>query len=245
MIGGHIAMKTLLAALTAASALAAAPALAAPADAAFAATTLNLSATGETSAAPDRASLSLGVSALAPTAAQALNDNSRKMAQVIAALRAQGAPERDIRTSSLSVEPQYVFTQGQPQRLTGYQARNQVTVGVQDMAKIGPLLDAAVAAGANEVSGLSFGIKDPQQAEDQARLDAVKALKAKADLYAQATGYRVARLVSLSEGGGFAPQPYALNEAVMVTASRKTPTPVAAGDLVIRVQVSAVYELAK
>ena len=238
-------MKTLLAALTAASALGlAAPAFAASADAAFAATTLNLSATGETSAAPDRATLSLGVAAQAPTAAQALNDNSRKMAQVIAALRAQGAPERDIRTSSLSVEPQYVFTQGQPQRLTGYQARNQVTVTVQDMTRIGPLLDAAVAAGANEVSGLSFGIKDPQQAEDQARLDAVKALKAKAELYAQATGYRVARLVSLSEGGNFAPQPFALNE-VVVTAARKTPTPIAAGDLVVRVQVSAVYELTK
>lgn len=239
-------MKTLLAALTAASALglAAAPALSAPTDAAFAATTVNLSATGEVSAAPDRATLSLGVSAQASTAAQALNDNSRKMAQVIAALRAQGAPERDIRTSSLSVEPQYVFTQGQPQRLTGYQARNQVTVTVQDMGKIGPLLDTAVGAGANEVSGLSFGIKDPQQAEDQARLDAVKALKAKAELYAQATGYRVARLVSLSEGGGFSPQPFALNEVVM-TAARKTPTPIAAGDLVVRVQVSAVYELTK
>lgn len=210
----------------------------------FAATTLNLSATGEVAATPDRAVLNLGVTAQAPNAAAAMRQDAQAMAQVLAALKAQGVADRDIRTSGLSVQAQYTFAPNAPRRLNGYEAANHVTVTALDPARVGALVDAAVAAGANDVGGITFGLKDPQAAEDEARLQAVKALTARAELYAKAAGYRVARLVSLTEGQRFAQAPTMLAE-VVVTGSRNAPTPVAAGDIAVRMQVSAVYELTR
>jgi uncharacterized protein YggE len=100
------------------------------------------------------------------------------------------------------------------------------------------------ANGANQVNGISFGLKDPTAADDQARLAAVKALQAKAALYAQATGYRIVRLVNLTEG---APQEIAPPRPMMMMAARAqaAPTPVSAGQLTVDISVSAIYELAR
>lgn len=224
--------------------LAASPAFAqgADADAAFHATTLSLQAEGEVAAAPDMASITLGVSTQAATAAEAMRLNADKMGAILAALRGKGLAEREIRTSNLSLGPQYVYAQNQPPKLTGYQASNDVTVTVRDLAKLGPAIDAVSAAGANQINGISFGLKEPLVAEDEARRAAVKALSAKAELYAQATGYRVVRLISLSEGGGAQPiQP----RPMLAMAKASAPTPIEPGDLNVRIEVSAVYELAK
>jgi uncharacterized protein YggE len=86
-------------------------------------------------------------------------------------------------------------------------------------------------------------LKDSSAAEDQARLAAVKALRAKAELYASATGYRVARLVNLSEGGGVEPGPIA--PMMMQARVAVAKTPVAAGELTVRIDVNGLYELAK
>ncbi len=113
---------------------------------------------------------------------------------------------------------------------------------MRDLAKLGPAIDAASAAGANQINGISFGLKDAGVAQDQARRAAVKALTAKAELYAQATGYHVVRLVSLSEGGDAQPiRP----RPMLAMAKTSAPTPIEPGDLDVRIEVSAVYELAK
>jgi uncharacterized protein YggE len=243
-------MKTLiraaaLSALLAAGAATAALAQAAPpaADSMFRATTLNLAAYGETRIAPDMATITLGVMTEAKTAAEAMQANASRMAQVTAVLRKAGIAARDIQTSGLNLNPQYVYEQNQPPRLTGYQASNQVTVSVHDLARLGAAVDATVNAGANQVNGISFGLDDPTAAENTARQAAVRALQAKADLYAQATGYKVTRLVSLSEGGGYSmppPMPMA------VFAKRDmAQTPVSPGELKVRVDVTGLYELAR
>ncbi len=214
------------------------------ADSAFRATTLSLSAFGEIKAAPDMATISLGVQTHAPTAAQAMSDNASRMSQVVATLKKGGIEARDIQTSGLNLGAEYAYEPNKPPRLTGYQASNQVTVIVNDLARLGPALDAVVAAGANQVNGVSFGLKNPGAAEDQARLKAVQALQAKAQLYAGATGHRVLRLVNLAEGGGFvppAPVPMLRRTAMVAEAA----TPVEPGQLNVRIDVSATYELAK
>jgi uncharacterized protein YggE len=241
-------MKSAFAAiLPAAVLLASWPALAqTPSNAEFATTTLDLSATGEVSVPPDHATLDLGVTIQAPNAAAAVRQDAQTMTQVLAALKAQGVADRDVRTSGLSVQPQYIFAPNTPRRLNGYEAANRVTVTVQDPSRLGALVDAAVAAGANDVGGIAFALKDPQAVQDEARLEAVKALAARADLYAKAAGYRVARLVNLTEGQRFVPGPQAQLAEVVVTGVRRgAPTPVAAGDITIRVQVSATYELTR
>lgn len=223
---------------------AAAPALA-QTDAAFKATTFNLSAHGETLVAPDMATITLGVQTEAASAAEALKANGARMNQVMAALKKAGIAERDIQTSNLSLNAQYAYEQNQPPRLTGYQASNQVTITVRDLAKLGASVDATVSAGANTVNGISFGLSDPRAAEDAARLEAVKALQAKAELYGRATGYKAVRLVNLSEGGGYAPAPPPMPVFAMAKREMADATSIAAGELKVRVDVSAVYEAAK
>ena len=244
----RLALMIAAAAVLGGAAVGAAPAAyaqSAESDAVFRATTLSLSAYGETRVAPDQATITLGVSVQAPTAAAAMAANRTRMNATIAALKAQGIAERDIQTSGLNLNPQYVYEPNKPQRLTGYQAANDVTITVRDIARLGATVDAVVAAGANQINGIAFGLADPKAAEDQARRAAVQALSAKAGLYAEATGMRVARLVNLSEGGGYTPQPPRPMFRVQAMAAEAAPTPVQPGELTVRIDVSALYELAR
>jgi uncharacterized protein YggE len=244
-------MKTLLtaaafAALLAAGgagAAAAQPAGAAAADTPFRATTLDVSGSGEVEARPDMAVINLGVATEAATADAALADNNRRMAAAMAALKAAGIPARDIQTAGLNLSPKYVYEANQPPRLAGYQASDDVRITVRELARLGPAVDAVVGAGANQVNGVSFGLADRAAAESAARERAVRAAEAKAQEYARALGLKVLRLVSMGEGEpAIAPRP------LMMTAARRTlaePTPIAAGELQVRVDVTAVYELTR
>ncbi|MBS0297800.1 MAG: SIMPL domain-containing protein [Proteobacteria bacterium] len=244
-------MKTAIRALTLAAALSAATALTAPValaqEAPAIATVpakgplLNLSAYGEVRAAPDMATINLGVSVQAPTAAEAMKQNAARMNGLIAALKRQGVAEKDIQTSGLSLSPQYAYEQNQAPKLTGYQANNTVTVTVFDLARLGQTIDATVGAGGNEISGISFGLRDPQAAEDAARVQAVKRLQAKAGLYAGAVGKRIVALKSLSESGGYTPEPP--RPLLRMAAMKAESTPVAAGELTLRIDVQGTYEL--
>jgi uncharacterized protein YggE len=216
----------------------------AAADTIFNATTLSLTAYGEVRQRPDMATISLGVQTEAPTAAEAMRLNAARMTQVIAALKRGGVEDRDLQTSGLSLNPQYVYQENLPPRLTGYQASNQVTITVRDLTRLGQVVDAAVNAGASNVGGIGFGLQNSDAAEDAARLDAVKALQAKADLYARATGYRVARLVTLSEGGGYSP-PSPMPVFAMREAAKADSTPVEAGELKVRIDINATFELVR
>ncbi|MFZ5669002.1 MAG: SIMPL domain-containing protein [Pseudomonadota bacterium] len=237
-----------LSALVFAGAADAAAAQTAPAsavDTVFKATTLNLSAFGEVRRAPDMATITLGVQTDGPTAAEALRQNAVRMNQTIAALKRGGVEARDIQTSGLSLSPQYVYQENLPPRLTGYQASNQVTITVRDLSKLGQAVDAAVGAGASNVGGIAFGLDDSSSAEDAARMLAVQALQAKAELYARATGYRVVRLVTLNEGGGYAPPPPMPVLALAARMDKAESTPVEAGELKVRIDVNATFELAR
>jgi uncharacterized protein YggE len=245
-------MKTLLAASAAAMLLASAavPAMAQAPSAAMTAEalkppTLSLSAQGETRIKPDMASITLGVTAEAPSAAEAVRQNATKMNAVLAALKRAGLADKDIQTSSLNLSPQYVYQENLQPRLTGYQVSNQVTVTVHDLTRLGQAVDAVVGAGATNIGNISFGLTDPKAAEDEARLKAVAAVQAKAELYAKATGHRIARLASLSEGGGYTPPPPMPVYAMARMEKSMDSTPVAAGEVSVRIDVSAVYEMAR
>lgn len=227
--------------LLAASALPAMAETAGAADPMFAATTLSLSAYGEARVAPDMATITLGVTSAAPTAAEALRANNEQMNAVISALKKAGVDARDLQTSNLSIAPQYVYDQNQPPKLSGYQVSNQLTVTVNDISRVGPIVDATVAAGANNVAQISFGLKSPLAAENAARVAAVKALQDKAALYASATAYHISRLVSLSEGGGYTPMPRA--PVAMMRMAEAAPTPVETGELKVRIDITGLFEL--
>jgi uncharacterized protein YggE len=219
-------------------------------DAAFRATTLTLSSYGETRAAPDQASISMGVTTQGATAAAALAANRTRMSAVVSAIRAQGVAERDIQTSGLDVSPQYTYpaerpgVERGPPRITGYQVSNQVTVLVRDLSKLGPAVDAVVGAGANGINGISFGLQNADARADEARRQAVANVTRKAELYAQAAGLRLVRLVTLSESGGYTPRPPVVMMRMSADAAAES-TPVQPGEVGVRVDVTAVYELAR
>lgn len=204
---------------------------------------LNLSAYGEVRATPDMATITFAVVTEAPTAAESMSQNATQMNQVMAALRRAGIPDGKIQTSGLNLSAQYDYVENNPPRLRGYQASNQVTVIIEDLTKVGSTADAVVSAGVNQINGISFGLKDPSAAENRARQIAVRNLQAKADLYAQALNVPLGGIRSLSEGGGYAPQPprpmYARAEMAMDAGS----TPVAAGELTVRIDITGVYDL--
>lgn len=240
-----LARAALFGALLATSSIAAANAQEpAASNAMFAATTLNLSAYGEVRIAPDMATITLGVQTEAKTAQEAMRANASRMTQVTSALRAAGIAERDIQTSNINLNAQYRYEQNQPPVLTGYQASNNVTIRVMEINRLGAALDAVVAAGANQIHSIQFGLRDPLTAENEARRKAVAALKAKADLYAQAVGQPVWRLVSLSEGGGYTPQPpRPMPMAMMRMEAADVSTPVSGGELAVRIDVTGLYQL--
>ena len=204
---------------------------------------LNLSAYGEVKAAPDMATISFGVVTEAATAAEAMSQNAARMNQVMTALRRAGITERDVQTSGLNLSAQYDYVQNEPPRLRGYQANNRVTVVIDDLTAVGTTADAVVAAGVNQIDGISFGLKDPTSAENQARQMAVRNLQAKAALYSQALGVPLGGIRSLTEGGGYSPRPpqpmYARAEMAMDGGA----TPVAAGELTVRIDITGVYDL--
>ncbi|HQS97257.1 MAG: hypothetical protein B7X90_10085 [Novosphingobium sp. 17-62-19] len=215
-------------------------------------TLLNIAAEGKSTRTPDLAVFNAGVTTQGKTAGEALTENAQRMTSVIAALRKGGIAERDIQTSNLSVNPVY----GQPKRLAdgsieerdpvivGYQATNQVSVRQRKLDQYGKVIDTLVAAGANQVNGPSFQIDSPDAAMDEARLEAMKTARARADLYARAAGLRVVRVLSISENAGWSPpQPQAMFARAEMASAPKS-SPVAAGELEMTVTVNVSYELA-
>ncbi|MFN5615567.1 MAG: SIMPL domain-containing protein, partial [Brevundimonas sp.] len=185
-----------------------------------------------------------GVVTEAASAAEAMQLNARRMTGVSAALRRAGIAERDIQTAGLSLSAQYDYVQNEAPRLRGYQASNRVTVIVPDLARTGEVADAVVAAGVNQIDGVSFGLQDPSAAEDQARRLAVRALQAKAALYAEALGVRLGGIRSLTEGGGYAPPPpMPMYRMAAMAESMDASTPVSGGELTVRVDITGVYDL--
>ena len=114
---------------------------------------------------------------------------------------------------------------------------------INDLTKVGATADAVVSAGVNQINGISFGLKDPSAAENQARQIAVRNLQAKAALYAQALNVPLGGVRSLTEGGGYGgPQPAPMY-AMRVQSAGADSTPVAAGELTIRIDITGVYDL--
>ena len=207
---------------------------------------LNLSAYGEVKVAPDQATINFGVVTEAVTAQEAMAQNAQQMTRVVAALRRAGIAERDIQTSGLNLSAQYDYQQNEPPKLRGYQATNRVTVVINDLTKVGTTADAVVTAGVNQIDGIAFGLKNPKAAEDQARQLAVRALQDKARLYAQALGVQLGGVRSLTEGGGFSPEPpRPMYARAMAMDSAGASTPVSAGELTIRIDIAGTYDIGR
>lgn len=212
-------------------------------------TLLTVSAEGRATRAPDVAVFTAGVASTGATAGQALSANAAAMNRVIAALEKAGVASRDIQTSNLSLNPVYAeprrlpdgrIEQGAP-RITGYQVSNQVTVKQRNLDRFGQVIDTLVAAGANQVNGPSFQVDSSDAALDEARTDAIRKARARAELYAKAAGLRIVRILTINESGAASPPMPMYRMAVAQAAEA---SPVAPGEVALDVNVAVQFELA-
>lgn len=237
---GDISMKKLLSALLLLILLLPQPVLA---DDDSDMTTLEVSAQSDVKAAPDMATVSAGVMTSSATADAAMKANATSMTAVFAALKKAGIAEKDIQSAGISVNPQYHYGQNEAPRITGYQANNTVNVVLRDLGNIGPVLDALVEQGANQLNGPMFGIENTAPLLDKARAEAVKKARARAEIYAAAAGLKVKRIISIAENVGYAvPPPMPMMKAMAMDAAQAS-TPVAPGEVGLSATVNVKFEL--
>jgi len=210
----------------------------------IAGTRLDINATGEVTRVPDLAIISAGVVSRSATASAALQDTANRMEKVLAALKRAGIEDRDIQTSSVNLNAEYRYPQNEAPQLVGYTASNTVTVRFRDIRSSGKIVDALVGQGANQISGPNLVVDKPEAALDEARAKAIAIGRARADLYARSLGMRVARLVAVSESGGYAVPPPAPPMAPMMMArGERDSTQIQPGEQKLQVSLAMIFEL--
>lgn len=207
--------------------------------------TISVDGVGRVKAAPDVADVSLGVTEQSKEAADAATQAAEAMDSVITALLALGIDEKDIQTTSLNLNPRYDWNQ-EPAPIVGWEASNMVNVTVRDIESVGEVVDTAIGAGANSVNGISFRVEDSTEATATARSAAVADAKAKSDQLAADAGVTITGVVSITESGGQAPQPFYMDRAEMAFAAgadTAASTPVLPGEVELSVNVQIQYEI--
>lgn len=208
---------------------------------------LSVSGSGQARVAPDEASVRLGVLAQAKTARAAQEQVNRVANAILASVQALGVRPEQIQTSELNLSP--LYSQGRPEegrieepRITGYQASNVVIITLQDLTKVGPVIDAGLAAGANRLDGVFFGLRNDQAARAQALTAAVAEARSKAEALAKAAGVRLGDLVEITEGG-IAVTPVFRQERMAMANLQSADTAVSSGQVGVDASVTLRYRI--
>jgi uncharacterized protein len=204
--------------------------------------TLSVNGEGRVDAAPDLAIVSFAVEVTASEASAAVEQNAERSAAVAAAVKKLLTEKDRTTTTGYSLDPIYdqreAGTSAAP-RIGGYIARNEVQVRVHAIAAVGTLIDAAIRAGSNRVSGLQFTLEDQSPQMRQALLEAGTDARRQAEAAAQALGVKLGPVVSARTGGG----PIVLPEQRFAMAEAKMATPIEPGAVSVRATLQVTYEI--
>ena len=200
--------------------------------------TITVSGTGIAMVEPNVAHISTGVVTEAATAKEAIARNTAAMSRLVDGLKKSGVAAGDIQTASFNVGPRYTQPKdGRPGTISGYQVTNQVRLTIRSIARLGDLLDEAIALGANQVHHVVFDVADAEALKDDARKQAIANARKRAELYAAAAGVGLGDVLRISEDGAdFSPVPggrVAMRAAV----------PVEPGTRTLEVEVHVTYAL--
>ena len=194
--------------------------------------------------APDMATIRIGVDTMAKTAKEAQANTSALANRLIAAAMKIVPDRKAYQTSELSLFPEYAVQggigDGKPPKLVGTRARNILTIRVDDVEKVGPLVDAVSEAGATNVDSISFGLKDTKAARRQALMDAVRDARDKAEAMALGLGLKLGNVYSIDEGGGAIVRPY---EMAAMSRMKDSSTPVMPGEVSLGANVTVRFRL--
>jgi uncharacterized protein YggE len=194
-------------------------------------------------AQPDTAIVTIAVVTQAKQAIEAQQENATKTDAVIRTLKTVVGTGTEIKTSGYSLQPQRVYKEGQPPAISGYEARNSVTVTTGELNKIGTIIDAATQAGSNDVLGIAFTLRQDRPARDRALSEATREAMSKAQVIAQALGGRVVRVLEVQEEGFQRPVPVYQTESFAMKTAAATSTPVEVGSLDITSRVQLIAEV--
>jgi uncharacterized protein YggE len=199
--------------------------------------TISVTGSGTVTTAPDTATTAFGVVTQGSTAREAMAQNSQEMAKVIEALKTAGVASKDLQTQYVSLDPRY---DNQGREVVGYSATNSVAAIVRDLSRAGAVIDAAVAAGANNVSGPSLSRDDQGKLYNDALERAVADARAKAEVLARAAGVSVGAVQSVAENPQYGVGPMPATFAALDSRS----APIEAGTTQIVANVGVVFALA-
>lgn len=195
-------------------------------------------------AQPDTAILTIAVVTQNRSAITAQQENAAKSDEVVRVLKTVSGTGAEVKTSGYSLQPQRVYKEGQPPTISGYEARNTVTVTMSDLTKVGSVIDAAAQAGSNDVSGIAFTLRQDRPARDRALGEATREAISKAQVIAQALGGRVARIVEVQEEGFQQRPPVPLYQTENFMAAKSAvATPIEVGSLEISSRVQVIAEV--
>lgn len=206
--------------------------------------TLHVGGQGRVTVPPDTASVTVGVDVTRDRLSDAQAEASTQAAAIIAAAEAGGIATDDIQTVNFSVNVVRDYDrEGNPGPVIGYQVSNQVELTVREPDRLGAILDAVVAAGANNIYGIAFYVDDPTAAAGQARVQAIRDARAKAEEMASAAGVRLTRVVSITESSTPPPAPEVFARGAAEMDAAQAPVPIQAGTSEIVVDVQMTFEM--
>ena len=198
--------------------------------------TLSVDGQGTGTAAPDMATVTIGVTTQGKDAAKAQNDNAWVSNQIQAAVRGLGIAEKDIQTRNYSFYPNYSTEKDHRNEVTGYTVNNSVIVVVRDIKLTGKVIDAALNNGANEINSLDFSTSDTKAVRKVALLNAVQDARDKADIIAKGLGKRIVGIQSVSESTGYI-ETRRFGGNMLMAAAKDAATPIAPGSLSLTANV--------
>ena len=207
--------------------------------------TIQVSGSGEAHAAPDYGTLSLAIETYATTAAEAAASNAELAQKINQALAQKLGGQGKISTGGYSLYPEYSNTQSNERpKIEGYQAQNSITVETAKLDLIGPLIDAAIATGANRVNSLDFSLHDNSKARNEAIADASRDAQQQAEALASSLGVKLGPIISATTESEPRPIPMMpmARFGAMANAS-EAPTPVNPGDITVPATVSLTYAI--
>jgi uncharacterized protein len=204
--------------------------------------TFSVTGEGKVYVVPDIAIVSAGVQAQAGTVKIAQDQLNKNINAVSSAVKKSGVADKDIQTTGYNINPMYDYNSGPP-RITGYQASSNLTIKVRAIDSANSVIDAATAAGANQIGGITFDVDDKTKAQNQAREQAVADAKSKAENAAHIAGFSLGKIINYSEdfGGGVRPIPMLVKADIAGSAG--VPTQVETGTNEITVTVTLSYQI--
>ena len=194
-------------------------------------------------AQPDTAILTISVVTQGKRALDAQQQNATKTEAVVRALKNAAGASAEVKTSGYSLQPMRVYRENQPPLINGYEARNTVTVTMSDLPKLGNVIDAATQAGANDIDGISFTLRQDRPARDQALQQATREAMSKAEVIAKALNGRIVGIAEVQEEGFQRPQPVYDAQVLRGQMAKTTPIEIGSLDVTSRVQLVAIVEL--